>query len=370
MPLDPAIFQNVGRVNVGEGLSNLIDAQRQREAASEEHQNRLTMMAQQQQLAKQQQAELQRQTQVKRSQELNAWLSSAVQSGRPQDEVMQEAIAKGQEIGVPPEATQRHVMSVFQNAQTPQARSDYAFTQANPELVAKQRAEAMFQKQAPEKPVVWTTMQTDTGIVQVNPQTGEVRQLGVQAPAKEKPINWATLQTDKGIVQVNPQTGEIRNLGVQAPAKAGKGAMNEEQISQASLSAQQALDQANKLLQHPGRVAATGASSFLSMVPGTDAKGFKANLDTFKAQTFLPMVSALKGMGALSDAEGKKIAESVGALDPSMKEEEFKQSLEDTMDFLYKKAKASGLNVQNPLGGEIATSSHPADINDLLNKYK
>jgi hypothetical protein len=281
---------------------------------------------------------------------------------------MPEAIAKGQEINVAPEATKRHVMQVFQSAQTPQARSDFAFTQANPELVAKQRAEAMFARQQSEKPVNWVTMQTEGGMVQVHPQTGEIRQLGIQAPSKEKPTNWATLQTDKGIVQVNPQTGEIRNLGVQAPPKgAVKGQVTPEQIEQNSLSAQQALDQANKLLMHPGRQMATGASSFMRNVPGTEAKGFSANLDTFKAQTFLPMVSALKGMGALSDAEGKKIADSVGALDPSMPEAEFEQSLKDTMDFLYKKAQAAGLDVVNPLGG---SSEHPSDIGDLLNKYK
>jgi len=97
---------------------------------------------------------------------------------------MAEAIAKGQEIGVAPEATQRHVMQVFQSAQTPQARSDFAFTQANPELVAKQRAEAMFRKQEVDKPVNWVAMQTENGMVQVHPQTGEIRQLGIQAPAK------------------------------------------------------------------------------------------------------------------------------------------------------------------------------------------
>ena len=35
------------------------------------------------------------------------------------------------------------------------------------------------------------------------------------------------------------------------------------------------------------------------------------------------MVSALKGMGALSDAEGKKLTAAVGALDPKMKLSEF-----------------------------------------------
>lgn len=119
-------------------------------------------------------------------------------------------------------------------------------------------------------------------------------------------------------------------------------------INQQSLSAQQVLDQAATLYAHPGRQMATGVSSFMSAVPGTDARGFKANLDTFKAQTFVPMVSALKGMGALSDAEGKKLSESVGALDPGMSEGEFAHSLQTITRYLYDKSRAAGLNVQMP----------------------
>jgi hypothetical protein len=124
--------------------------------------------------------------------------------------------------------------------------------------------------------------------------------------------------------------------------------MRAQQKGQAALSAQQVLDQAAVLNAHPGRQLATGASSFMSAIPGTDAKGFKANLDTFKAETFIPMVSALKGTGALSDAEGKKLSDSVGALDPSMPEEEFQKSLQDVAQRLYKNAKISGLNVSLP----------------------
>ncbi|MFA6040615.1 MAG: hypothetical protein WC733_03850, partial [Methylophilus sp.] len=86
----------------------------------------------------------------------------------------------------------------------------------------------------------------------------------------------------------------------------------------------------------------------MSKIPATSAKDFQANLDTFKAQTFVPMVSALKGMGALSDAEGRKLSESVGALDPSMSEKAFADSLKTITKTLYEKAKVNGLNVSLP----------------------
>jgi hypothetical protein len=85
-----------------------------------------------------------------------------------------------------------------------------------------------------------------------------------------------------------------------------------------------ALDTLNTIANHPGKKSAVGfGGAQLSMIPGTDAAGFAAQLETFKAQTFLPQVQALKGMGALSDAEGKKLEAAVGALSQSMKQSEF-----------------------------------------------
>ena len=39
------------------------------------------------------------------------------------------------------------------------------------------------------------------------------------------------------------------------------------------------------------------------------------------------MVASLKGMGALSDAEGKKLSDAVGALSPKMSEDAFRDSI-------------------------------------------
>lgn len=144
----------------------------------------------------------------------------------------------------------------------------------------------------------------------------------------------------------------------------------------AELTAQQALQQAADLYAHPGREAGTGATSFTSMIPATDAKGFAGNLDTFKAKTFLDAVQQMKGLGALTEQEGKRLVDSIGALDPSMKEEEFVANLQKATRNMYDMAKAKGLNVTLP---EFAASSqpsntptaggHPEDIAALLGQY-
>lgn len=88
-----------------------------------------------------------------------------------------------------------------------------------------------------------------------------------------------------------------------------------------------ALDSLGEIEQSPGLSKAVGVRSAFPTVPGSDAANFEARLDTFKAQTFLPMVASLKGMGALSDAEGKKLSDAVGALSPKMSEPAFRSSI-------------------------------------------
>ncbi|KQS01496.1 hypothetical protein ASG11_17740 [Sphingomonas sp. Leaf357] len=135
-----------------------------------------------------------------------------------------------------------------------------------------------------------------------------------------------------------------------------------------------AIRSANDLLTHPGLSAAVGSgfdpASYGKINPvtglpfaGTNAANFRARLDTFKAQTFLPQVQALKGMGALSDAEGKKLTDAVGALNPNMSEDEFKASLRVIIgDLQAARKRASGLLRAAPTAAAPAgaTPSFPA----------
>jgi len=109
-----------------------------------------------------------------------------------------------------------------------------------------------------------------------------------------------------------------------AEKTAEKKAVDAEKRQQMIPAFDSALATLDRIDKHPGKKAGVGfGGSQLSLIPGTDAAGFRAQLETFKAQTFLPMVASLKGMGALSDAEGKKLTDAVGALSPDMPEKEF-----------------------------------------------
>lgn len=84
----------------------------------------------------------------------------------------------------------------------------------------------------------------------------------------------------------------------------------------------------DRLKTHPGLARSTGLTGKLPTIPGSDSANFQAELETFKSQAFVPMVAQLKGMGALSDAEGRKLTAAVGALDPNMSESAFRASID------------------------------------------
>jgi hypothetical protein len=125
----------------------------------------------------------------------------------------------------------------------------------------------------------------------------------------------------------------------------------EEAIQRRKLSETQAIQSARALLTHPGRKAATGLTAPSGYVPASPAYDFKAALQSFKSETFIPQVLQLVGLGALSDAEGDKLIAAVGALDPNMSEAAFEASLNDIIRRL--ESKRDVMQQGGAQGGEI-----------------
>lgn len=157
--------------------------------------------------------------------------------------------------------------------------------------------------------------------------------ISAQNSALDRQIRMAELQ-DKGLDrQIARETNqarldELRQKQVDAQQKAADARQQKVQTAQQTYDTfNTALDTISELKSSPGLSKAVGLRSAFPTVPGSDAANFEAQLDTFKAQTFLPMVQSMKGMGALSDAEGKKLTDAVGALSTKMSETEFNRSL-------------------------------------------
>lgn len=102
----------------------------------------------------------------------------------------------------------------------------------------------------------------------------------------------------------------------------------------ASASFDNTIQTLNNVMTHKGLSASVGKSSLLPTIPGSDSADFQAILDTLKSQQFLSSVSAMKGSGALSDAEGAKLTNAISNLDLRQSEGAFRKNLQTAMDIV------------------------------------
>lgn len=222
---------------------------------------------------------------------------------------------------LPPTATEADILSIVTRYGSPdkvlatlQASTDKA---AQRDLLVSQQAERLSQQER----LVKDKLEAQTEQARKDNEAKLER-------ARENNASKAELAriSAEGRAAQNAITNSIREQTLQIRQEAAneKKIAAERQQQGVVASFDSALDTLNTIANHPGKKSAVGfGGAQLSMIPGTDAAGFAAQLETFKAQTFLPQVQALKGMGALSDAEGKKLEAAVGALTQSMKQSEF-----------------------------------------------
>lgn len=129
------------------------------------------------------------------------------------------------------------------------------------------------------------------------------------------------------------------------------------------------LDSLDRIKTHPGLSRSVGLYSKIPSIPSSDSSNFQAELETFQSQAFLPMVSQLKGMGALSDAEGKKLTAAVGALNPKMSESAFKESLNRIQKDMEAARQRAIQNTNLPSRKTAPASTGNQEIDNLLLKY-
>lgn len=101
-------------------------------------------------------------------------------------------------------------------------------------------------------------------------------------------------------------------------------------------SMQKSLDTANymddlleKVKTHPGRQYATGKSSILPKVPGTEPANFQVLLDQLQGQQFMQAYETLKGGGQITEVEGRKATDAMARMNPRQSEEAFLQGVSE-----------------------------------------
>lgn len=163
----------------------------------------------------------------------------------------------------------------------------------------------------------------------INPVTNEIQVLG------ETPVQLTPGQIQQGQIAREGNQIQRRGQDIQAEtARLGReAAVNKETAKDTSpaekrLPIQQAISTLDRLVAHPGSRKALGSASLFPTIPGSEAADFESQLDTFKSQAFLQSISQMKGMGALSNAEGEKLASAVGALSLKQGKKAFDSSVD------------------------------------------
>lgn len=108
-----------------------------------------------------------------------------------------------------------------------------------------------------------------------------------------------------------------------------------------------------------GMNSAAGGFGLMAKVPGSDAKAFSTKLETLKSNVFLQQVGLMKGMGALTDAEGARLEKSIAALDLSLSPVDLQKNLTQITQILSQAAKTSSQKAQLYSPNSQATNRQP-----------
>lgn len=224
---------------------------------------------------------------------------------------------------------------------------------------------------------------TDQAQANVAPERAalEVRNLAEDAETKAAQREIARLDTQ--IKQANSETqrGELvlKRDELQQKLDEKKTAKAEAEQSKMD-SIDRSLQTVDAIAKHPAITGfffgpGTVAGKVSQYVPGSDRKDLQGLVDTLTSQQFLTSIKEMQGMGALSDAEGKRIASAVASLDLDQSAGAFKNALgvvRSTLEKARNKAVGSG-NLPTTAGAGGFVMKHPQfgnvtenDINRLM----
>lgn len=150
------------------------------------------------------------------------------------------------------------------------------------------------------------------------------------------------IDLDKLKAQQARESNELKKEQLQVAIDAKKTKLDQEEKAIADSVAKDVatfdstLATVDQLMSHEGLESAVGASSMLPTLAGSEAANFEAKLEQLKGQQFLSEVTKMKGMGALSENEGKKLAAAASSLELSMSEDAFKKELKYIQDTMKK----------------------------------
>lgn len=149
------------------------------------------------------------------------------------------------------------------------------------------------------------------------------------SPVKITPGATKGTATPKTPTEQAIDEARLDNLTTQAKNREADLDKQKDAKATARASAENALTLIDQLKKHPGFSSAVGMSLVPGMIPATDRKGAESIVNQLKGQAFLTAIQQLRGLGALSDAEGAKLQQAAVRLDTNQSEKDFNVALSD-----------------------------------------
>lgn len=199
----------------------------------------------------------------------------------------------------------------------------------------------------------------NVGIAQ---QGVNLRKLELQDKALERQISRETNQVQLGVLQ-DKRAATQREL---EQAKTDK----VDAYNSGMDTMTRTIDTANKVLNSPGFTGYFGTNlNPLSsrFIPGTDAADTSALVDTLGSQGFMSGIQQMRGLGALSNAEGQKVMDAIGNLSANQSEKSARAAIKTIINTTQMAQK----RMQQKYGQDIPAPQPEQSLSDdeLVNKY-
>lgn len=211
---------------------------------------------------------------------------------------------------------------------------------------------------------------------QGNPTLVQFSNRGNQRPIEGYAPGGTLQKTDAGneTIYTNPITGEVvarvpidnyqPAFDKAAGAEAGKSeAERQATAPQEYFAANDTLGLIKKIRSHPGIDPGTGASSVIrNRIPGTDAYDFQNLVNQATGTAFLAAVQQMRGLGALSNAEGEAATRAVARIETATSKDAFLDALADYETIVNRgrdraaKRMQRGAAQSEPIPGQRTTS--------------
>ena len=123
----------------------------------------------------------------------------------------------------------------------------------------------------------------------------------------------------------------------------------------------------NAIENHPGLSEGTGlGGDYRAWFNGSKARDFRVKVDRLRAVQFLTGVPGMKGLGALSDAEGKKLDSAISNLDTAQSESAFRNELNISKKYLLQQQRSliASKKLATNNGAFVGTDGKGGDITE------